>query len=315
MLWMVESTAYPVFGILLAAASAIGFASTFVFGGALARGRGVSPFAVAFLRFALSLPLVVVIECRTSVSRRRILRAPERKDWLLFAVLGPVGTSLMAWCTFLASARVNAANVSLIDALAPLLIFAGGVLCTRRLCWLQAFGALAGFGGALLVLGIVSKDGLAIEGLGTGDLFVFLSALLWALYTVCGRRTINRLGAGVFTVWTMVAGTAAFAPFASDASLVWPKGADGWWLTVGLSVLGTVVPFWAWNAAQRFLSVSALGTSAYFTPVAAMALAFLFLGERSSALQVAGSLLVCLSAVIEARGVRAKDPASDGIRG
>ena len=63
----------------------------------------------------------------------------------------------------------------------------------------------------------------------------------------------------------------------------------------------TLSPFWAWIAAQKYLPISTLGVSAYFTPVVAVVLAGIFLGERATALQWLGALLVCASALVESK--------------
>ena len=62
------------------------------------------------------------------------------------------------------------------------------------------------------------------------------------------------------------------------------------------------MPFWTWNAAQKYLPVSLLGVTAYFTPVVAVALAAVFLGENATALQWIGTLFIIVSAVVETKG-------------
>lgn len=62
------------------------------------------------------------------------------------------------------------------------------------------------------------------------------------------------------------------------------------------------MPFWAWNAAQRYLPVSLLGMSAYFIPVLVVALGILFLGEGATPLQWIGTVFIVMSAVVEIRG-------------
>ena len=78
----------------------------------------------------------------------------------------------MAWCVFMGCARVSTANASMADALAPLLIFALAAFHTRRVTVLQTLGVLFGFTGALLVIGVVDRNGLALSAYSTGDLCV-----------------------------------------------------------------------------------------------------------------------------------------------
>ena len=297
-------------GVLLAAISVTAFAATFVVGAELTKDCGISPAVLSLLRFVVAGGVMLAWEARTAAGRRRLFVEPTRRDWWLFAVLGPVGTSVMAWCVFMGCARVSAANASMADALSPLMIFALAAIHARRVTGLQMLGVLFGFAGVLPVIGIVNRDGLALSAYSMGDVYVFLAAATWALYSVYGRANINRLGAGPYTTWTMIIGAGAiglamlvchFVAPSSSGAFVWPATPRAWWLVVVLSVVCTLTPFWAWNAAQKYLPVSTLGVSAYFTPVVAVVLAGIFLGEHATALQWLGALLVCASALVESR--------------
>lgn len=288
-------------GVLLAAVSVATFAATFVVGAALTRVDGVSPEVLSFLRFAIAGGAMLAWEARSTAGRRRLFVEPTRRDWLLFAALGPVGTSVMAWCVFMGCARVSTANASMADALAPLLIFALAALHARRVTVLQTLGVLFGFVGALLVIGVVDRNGLALSAYSAGDLYVFLAAATWAFYSVYGRANINRLGAGPYTTWTMLFGALAIGLVLPFGTFAWPATLHAWALVATLGVVCTLLPFWTWNAAQNYLPISALGVSAYFTPVFAVALAAVFLGERATALQWLGIAFVSASALVECR--------------
>ena len=256
---------------------------------------------LAFLRFVVAGGAMLAWEARVETGRRRLFTEPTRRDWLLFATLGPVGTSVMAWCVFMGCARVSTANASMADALAPLLIFALAAFHTRRVTVLQTLGVLFGFTGALLVIGIVDRNGLALSAYSTGDLYVFFAAATWAFYSVYGRAIIARLGAGPYTAWTMLFGAATIGLVLPFGAFTWPTTLHAWALVATLGVVCTLLPFWTWNAAQRYLPLSTLGVSAYFTPVFAVALAAVFLGERATALQWLGIALVSASALVECR--------------
>ena len=288
-------------GVLLAALSVTAFAATFVVGADLTKVHRVSPEVLACLRFVVAGGAMLLWECRSAERRTRLFRAPTGRDWRLFAMLGPVGTSVMAWCVFMGCARVSAANASMADALAPLMIFVLAAIRARRATGRQALGVLCGFVGARFVIGVVNRHGLALEAYTMGDVYVLLAAATWAFYSVFGRENINRLGSGPFTVWTMLLGALAMGAVLPFGDFAWPATGTAWGLVVVLGLVCTLLPFWTWNAAQKYLPVSTLGISAYFTPVVAVVLAGIFLGERATALQWFGTALVCASALVESR--------------
>ena len=287
-------------GFALAAVAVTGFASTFVAGSALTRECRVSPSVLAFLRFLAAGVVLLAFE-GASASGRRALHAAKRADWLKLAVLGTIGTSVMAWCVFAGCARVGTANASMADALAPLMISAAAAIQARRLEFRLVFGLLCGFLGALLVIQVVTFRGVRLEAYSTGDVYVLFAALAWAVYTVWGRSYAVRMGASAFSAWTMLFGAAAIGLVLPFAPVVWPQTLKAWGLAGVLAVFSTLAPYWAWNAAQKHLPVTVLGVSAYFTPVAAVALAALFRGETATGLQWIGTGFVCVSAVVETR--------------
>ncbi|MGN0852991.1 MAG: DMT family transporter [Kiritimatiellia bacterium] len=292
-------------GVALVAISVTAFASTFVAGSALAKEHGVSAEVLAVMRFVVACAAMFAVEATTKEKRRRLAGLAPR-DWLACAVLGPIGTSVMAWCVFKGCSLVSTANASMADALAPLLMFAMAAVAARRIRPVQVAGMLFGFLGALFVIGIVNADGLALSAYSRGDVYVFCAAATWAVYSVYGRATIRRIGSGPYTCWTMFFGIASFAPVLALGSFAWPSTPKAWWLLLVLGTVCTLLPFWTWNAAQKYLPVSTLGVGAYFTPIAAVLLAFAFLGETVTPMQVAGTLLVCASALVEVKGTGGK---------
>ena len=289
------------FGFLLAALSVTGFAATFVFGGALTKRCDVAPEVLSFLRFAIAGGVMLLAGLATAKGRARLV-APTLRDWGAMALLAPVGTAFMAWCVFMGCARVSTANASMADALTPLMIFLVDAAVRRRVDLKGLVGLASGFIGAVLVIRILDAGGLHLDAYSTGDVYILLSAAVWGVYTVFGKRYNRRLGASVFTVWTMLLGAAMMGLVLPFGDFAWPRSVEAWGLVVALGLVSTLMPFWTWNAAQRYLRTSTLAMTAYFTPVIAMAMGVAFLGEGVTALQWLGTAFIIGSAVIETRG-------------
>ena len=149
-------------GLVLAALSVTGFAATFIFGGALTKGCGVSPEMLSFLRFAIAGTTMLTVGSVTAHGRQK-LGSPSRRDWLSMLWLAPVGTAIMAWCVFMGCARVSTANASMADALTPLMIFVADALVRRHVDGRGLIGLFCGLVGALLVIQIVHSGGLALR--------------------------------------------------------------------------------------------------------------------------------------------------------
>ena len=284
-------------GLVLAAVSVCGFASTFVVGAALTKSAHVSPEVLAFLRFVIA-GAAMAVPLLASPRERARLRAVTRRDVATILWVGPVGTTLMAWCVFMGCARVSTANASMADALTPIMIFLVAFAKTRKARALELVALACGLVGAALVIQIVTKSGLALAAYSAGDVYVLLAAATWGVYTVCGREAIGRLGSSLFTCLTMLVGASALGVFLPFLDLAWPATASAWWLMAVLGLVSTLMPFWTWNAAQKYLPMSVLGICAYFTPVAAVGLGIAFLDELVTPLQWLGVVFVVLSGVL-----------------
>ncbi len=290
-------------GALLAALSVVGFASTFVCGGELTKDMGISPIVLVFLRFAIAGGAMLATGLASSRTRRALF-ALKPRDWKRLIWLGPIGTTIMAWCVFEGCARVPVANASMADALSPLGIFAVSVIVTRRATPLQILGLALGFVGALFTIQILGADGFRLSAYGLGDVFILASAITWGVYTVFGRDDVARIGSAAFSTWTMLIGATlallAICIFAaSGTAICWPHSARAWGLVLFLGLFCTLLPFWTWNAAQNYLPLSVLGMSAYFTPVVAVLLDWAIRGHLVNGWQWLGTLLICASAVVE----------------
>lgn len=296
-------------GYTAALLSVIGFASTFVAGSVLTKELGVTPHAIAFFRFAVAgaiMAAFIPLALKKGVEKPRL----RRKSIVKMAILGPIGTAFMAWCVFKGCSMVSSANASMADALTPLGIFVVTLVSGQRATPLQLAGLAVGLLGSMLVIGILNGNGLMIESYTLGDFYILLSAAAWGIYTVYGRDLVARNGSVLFSSVTMVFGAAAlllciiandiaaqFSAFLSPT--VWPSTVKGWGLCLFIALFSTLMPFWAWNYAQKHLPLSVLAMSAYFTPVFTVIIAIAFIGEKTTPLQWLGALLIAFSAITE----------------
>ena len=134
-----------------------------------------------------------------------------------------------------------------------------------------------------------------------GDLLILVSTINWAVYSVIGHKTIRELGPRRATTGAMLFGTLMLAPF-FIARRGWSEvpnlTATGWsailFLAVGCSALGYLF----WYGALERIEVSRVAALLYAEPLVTFIAAVLLLGERVSALVIAGGILVIAGVLI-----------------
>jgi drug/metabolite transporter (DMT)-like permease len=249
---------------------------------------GVGPFL--FIRY-LMMPLLGL--ALLAVVYRRHLRKswPRREDLPRFVACGLIGhtahVGLVTWGISL-STPFSSALVLTSGPLFTLLILAfAGV---EKLRPRQLAGTTIAFAGIVVFLSDKFVRGVALAG--AGDLVLLFAASLFSLYTVIARPITARYGPLPVLAYTLVFGAPllvlasapAFfaAPLASLPPLVW------WgvvWAILISAFLGWLV--WAWVNAVR--GVARTAPLQYLIPPIAGLVAWLSLGEKFTAMKLAGA--------------------------
>lgn len=258
----------------------------------------IEPLAFNALRFLLASAAVAAL---LRVQGRRML--PRPRDWGKVVLLALAGHVLFQLCFIYGLDRTLAGNAALLLATCPLwVVLLGAVLGRERFSLAVACGAACTFGGTVL---LVSGGADAVGSSTEGDLLMVGAAILWALYTIYGRRMVKRHGSLETTAWTLWAGTpfvvAAGVPGLARTELG-SLSASTWGALLHAGVLAVAVAYAIW-----YRSVGAIGqsrTAVYqnLVPVFALAAAWAWLGETPGRVQLAGAGVILVGLVVARRG-------------
>ena len=257
----------------------------------------------AFLGFALVLV----------VSRRESLRLTRRELPYLVA-FGIAGVALVQWLYFVSIGRLPIGIALLIEYIAPILIaiWAWSVYKEpiRRRIWVALVLALAGLSLVVEVWG-----GLALDGVGVAA--ALAAAVAYMIYVLMAEHAVKWRDPASLTAY----GFLFAALFWAAVQPLWrfPAGRlddsvsllghlerfslPVWLLMLYIVVAGTMVTFLLVAAALRHISATRVGIVAMLEPVAASAVAFLWLGESFGAAQLVGGAIV-LAAILLAQTAR-----------
>ena len=271
--------------------------------------REIEPMAFNALRFPFA-ALAVWILLRTQ--GRRVL--PRPRDWtrvVWLSVLGHIAYQIF----FITGLSITlAGNASLMVSTVPMWIaMLSPALGHERFSWIVMGGVSITMAGMALV--ILGGSGMALGGETLrGDLFMLAAAVVWALYTVLGRRLVRRNGALEVTAWTLWVGTVALVLIGLPELLrtdLTAISAGVWLGTVYAGVLAIGVAYFIWYRGVQRLGSSRTAVYSNLVPVAAILTAWIWIGETPRALQVlgAGVILGGIAVVRLAPPTRAGDRA------
>lgn len=284
------SSRQKITGIGFALVAAIGFSAKAVMV-KLAYVDAVDPITLLALRMAFSVPFFLVIAARENRNKNHDA-ITTRDKWAVLG-LGLVGYYLASYLDFLGLQYISAGLERLILFLYPTMVVLISALVFRHR-----------IGRAVLLALVLSYAGIALVFLHDmhvtqhdaplGSILVFGSALAYAVYLVGAGHTIARIGATRFTAYVMTVASAAcllqFAATHEAADLDLPLRVYG--LSVAMAVFSTVLPAFLLAAAMRRIGSMHTSMIGSIGPVSTIYLAYVFLGEQLSLVQMTGSILV-----------------------
>jgi drug/metabolite transporter (DMT)-like permease len=263
-----------------------------------------SPLTVVTLR------LVIAALCFTAWFS---LRGWPRLNWTRprvrqIFVLSLFGTSLHYGTQTMGLQYTPASNASLYASTCPISIaLIATFLLGERISLRKFLGIIIALAGVLVSLGLGTLSAFEVRSYIKGDLLVFTSIFLWALFTVYGKKLSAQVGALQLLGLATIMGAATMLPIC--AADIWRHGNSlaaiaprGWtaiiFLGVTCSFLATLLYFLALEQTES----QKVGVYLYTIPPMTYLAAWLYLGEAVGWNLFWGLLLVLSGVFLTERG-------------
>jgi drug/metabolite transporter (DMT)-like permease len=242
------------------------------------------------------------------------LRAPEPPltgaEWRTVIFLGILGTGFYQLLFVSGVARTSVANSALIFGCTPVVIaIMASIAGHDRLTPARWAGAALSFAG---IYALVGRRAAASSETLVGDAMIFGAMLCWSVYSVVAQPLLKRHAPLVVTGWAMVSGTVMYlavvaAPvLRTDWSAISPVS---WILMAVSATLALAFSYIVWYTAVQKIGSTRTAMYSNLTPIVAMIVAAIWLGEQVSRTQLLGATLI-LSGIAVTRFV----PAGSALR-
>lgn len=221
------------------------------------------------------------------------------KQWAGLALQSLIGVLGMSVCYFFAVIYVGAgAAVALLYTAPVFSLLFSALFLNESITRQSALLALvAVFGVGLTMLGDEAK-------LNWGVALGLLAGVCYSLYGVLGKRAMHDAHPAPLVFFTSIIISASVLLLLPDTYQTYGKLLSlpilTWGYALGLSLIGTVVPFALYMKALEKLPASRASVFTIFEPLTAIALATLLLSQSLSAIQYVGVLLILLAALFNA---------------
>ncbi|MEB3161321.1 MAG: DMT family transporter [Synechocystis sp.] len=269
----------------------------------------ISPCNVLFVgnlcAFALLLPLCYR-QCRPAV-----LQTLTRKDWGLLILVAVLSGALAPALVFTALGLTSVANVVLLSRLAPPLelLFSFLILGAVLNPWTIAGSLLSLLGVALTLLldpTMPLHNPPQMLMVGRGEILTLVAAFVTALANVSSKAGLQSIPTGLFSLFRNLVGALIFfwlaiALFGPDhfheatAPFLW-----GWMVIYALVIV--VIGQFAWFVGIKKAPLSTIAVANAGSPLIAILIAFLLLGEVPTQAQYIGGMVIFIGILVGLKG-------------
>jgi drug/metabolite transporter (DMT)-like permease len=245
---------------------------------------------LSFNALRLTLASAVFLVAIAASRQRTTFSAAE---WRRVALLGVIGHLLYQLCFLAGVARTSVANSALIFGCTPVAVaLLAAAFGHERLTRPRLVGAALSFAGIYAVVG----HGAALSTATLlGDALVCAGMVCWSLYSVLAQPMLRRHSPLVVTGWSIAIGSCAYVVVAlpSLARTEWATISPRSWLLMSASsLLALAFAYMIWYTAVQRIGSSRTAIYSNLTPIAAMVVAAVWLGERITGVQVVGAALI-----------------------
>ena len=269
--------------------SATGFATLAIFA-KLAYASGLGTEQTLAFRFLLASIGMLVLAVVIGQNPLRL----NRKQLVTMLALGGLIYTGQSLTYFVALHSLPASLVVLIAYIYPSLVVVAGWLFLRRTVsrwhWLALAASFAGV--ALLVGGTRFEFSWAL-------VLAIASPTIYTGYILIGERVMTSVPAVAASAVIMSGAALAFCLLAAlNHELALPRNANGWAVGVGIALFPTMVAISLFMAGLPRVGAARAALISTVEPVITVVLAVVLLGDRLSAVQVVGGVLVLLAVIL-----------------
>jgi len=260
--------------------------------------RQLGPIAITFVPFWVTTAVLIPVLIR---SRRRhpLAVRPGARDWVAFAIAGVGGQVLAQLGMTWGITKSLASNAAILNLLIPVIsAVLASLMLRERLTPLRSVCFGIGLAGVLLMsIQDLRQSALLDSKMLAGNLLIFAGCLGSAFYNVFCKGLMRRFREVEILIYSYI-----FASLASIPLLVWVEplrisafAEFDWrsWVAFGfLAIFMYGVSMLLFFHVLQFLEVTVASASLYLVPVFGVILGATLLGERLSAIAVAGAAAV-----------------------
>ena len=251
----------------------------------------LSPENLAILRLFIATVIFLI----AYIVRPKMFSPLHKKDIPVLFLLGFTGISVYHLGLNYGEQFVSAGAASLIIATIPIyVVILAVVFLKEHISFKTALGILISLAG-VVIISLWGNPGTSIQiEYILGALAVVLAAFVGAVYTIAGKKLLQRYNGFSLTAYAFLFGNLGLIAFVR-APLIDQVGSlsiEVWAAVIFLACFPTVIAYSLWYMVLHVKTASELSVFLYFTPVLSTLISTVFFNEKITIFYILGGILV-----------------------
>ncbi len=253
--------------------------------------KEISPVDLGFLRFLVATPFMVLI----LLLSKKETRLPA-KELLSLSVLGLTGVTLLYIFQFIGIEYTTASTSAvLINTNVIFIVLLSATFLKEKFPLRKSAGIALSFVGVLVVIfAQMTNESIAFSNVFLiGCIFIILSAFCWAIYSIVGKRLLDKYDPFTVTTYAFVLGTIFFLPVVLPdiTDVIQGVSFNGWMAILYLALICSVFGYVAWYYALSRLEAGRAAVFLNLIPLFTIVISF-FTGEIPTFIFLIGAILI-----------------------
>jgi drug/metabolite transporter (DMT)-like permease len=272
----------------------------------IALGEGLTPISIATFRFLIAGGLFLMAILIEKKIKRNYRLLVKKKDFptLLFLALTGVTFFFTAQYTGIQMAGPSIAAI-LVCLLSPILITVlSTIIFKEHLLKKQTFGiGIAALGTFIVVTGgTMSSSGY--PNFLHGSLILLFTPVLWATYTLVGKKIMDRYSPFLVVAYVNVLGGLCLIPFSlaeNSFYQIFTMNLYSWLAILFLAVTCSLLGYYIWFYVMKHVKAAITSSFLFAEPLVTVLFATMFVGEELSTFTLAGGFLIFIGVYLVAK--------------
>jgi drug/metabolite transporter (DMT)-like permease len=251
----------------------------------------ITPINLGFLRFLLSIPFMIL--SLFLFKKDKYIPIRELPNLM---ILGLTGVTLLYIFQFSGiELTTPATSAVLVNTNVIFILILSYVFLKEKLSIKKTTGILVTFIGVIVIMfaQLINENIVFDSTFFTGCILIILSAFCWAIFSVVGKKLLNKYDSITVITYSFIIGAIFYFPliYRDFAAAIQNIDFNGWMALLYLSLLCTVFSYIGWYYALG--KIEASKASVFLTLIPPFAIAFsIIFGEKPTLFFIGGTILI-----------------------